>query len=138
MSPRCSRAPARSYPAGRRAELSPSCCTLCGSQAKAFTNVGFWAGLVPENAYNYTRLEELVAAGALGFKSFMCNSGINDFPNVGEADIAAALPFLKYRGVPFFVHAEVVTDVEADPVGSWAVAGRVECHSARNCCPSGV
>ncbi|GLI65799.1 hypothetical protein VaNZ11_009420 [Volvox africanus] len=85
------------------------------ARAKAFTNVGFWAGLVPGNAANHTRLEELVAGGALGFKSFMCNSGINDFPNVEAADIAAALPFLKRRGVPFFVHAEAVTKVESDP-----------------------
>ncbi|GLC40179.1 hypothetical protein PLESTB_000259700 [Pleodorina starrii] len=85
------------------------------AQAKAYTNVGFWAGLVPANAANHSALEELVAGGALGFKSFMCNSGINDFAAVEAEHIAAALPFLKRRGVPFYVHAEVVTPVEADP-----------------------
>ncbi|KXZ50155.1 hypothetical protein GPECTOR_17g791 [Gonium pectorale] len=85
------------------------------AKVKAFTHVGFWAGLVPENAANHTVLAELVAGGALGFKSFMCNSGINDFGNVGRQDIAAALPFLKARGLPFFVHAEVVSPVETDP-----------------------
>lgn len=43
------------------------------SQVKAWTNVGFWAGLVPENAGNHSLLGQLVDAGALGFKSFMCN-----------------------------------------------------------------
>ncbi|KAG2443328.1 hypothetical protein HYH02_009394 [Chlamydomonas schloesseri] len=85
------------------------------AKVKAWTNVGFWAGLVPENAANHTLLGQLVEAGALGFKSFMCNSGINDFGNVGGDDIAAALPFLKSRGVPFFVHAEVVSSVDSDP-----------------------
>ncbi|PNH11170.1 Allantoinase [Tetrabaena socialis] len=77
--------------------------------------MGFWAGLVPENAANHTKLAQLLKGGALGFKSFMCNSGINDFGNVEAADIAAALPFLKRRGVPFYVHAEVVSEVESDP-----------------------
>jgi hypothetical protein len=29
---------------------------------------GFWGGLVPENAYNASVLEDLLAAGALGLK----------------------------------------------------------------------
>jgi len=55
-------------------------------------------------------------AGALGFKSFMSPSGIDDFPNVGARDIAAALPFLKKHGVPFYVHAEFVSDVPISEV----------------------
>ena len=46
----------------------------------------------------------------------MSPSGIDDFPNVGAADIAAALPFLKRAGVPFYVHAEQVADVPASEV----------------------
>lgn len=30
--------------------------------------VGFWGGLVPENAFNSTALEQLLEAGALGLK----------------------------------------------------------------------
>ena len=41
----------------------------------------------------------------------MSPSGIDDFPNVGEADIRAALPFLKKAGATFYVHAELVHDV---------------------------
>ncbi len=47
-------------------------------------NIGFWAGIVPENAANQSALAALLRAGALGFKSFMCPSGINDFPAVSE------------------------------------------------------
>lgn len=78
--------------------------------------MGFWAGIVPENAANHTLLSEMLDAGALGFKSFMCPSGINDFSNVRREDIAAAVPLLKARGAPFFVHAEVVSDVESAEV----------------------
>jgi len=56
----------------------------------------------------------------MGFKSFMCPSGINDFPNVDAEAISAALPFLKKAGVPFFVHAELVSDIPQSQVGSSA------------------
>ena len=29
---------------------------------------GFWGGLVPDNAYNASKLEDLLEAGALGLK----------------------------------------------------------------------
>lgn len=57
-------------------------------------------------------------------QSFMCHSGINDFPNVAREDIAAALPFLKRRGLPFFVHAEVVSPVDVPEVR------RIRCRPA--------
>ena len=38
-------------------------------------SIGHWAGLVPENAAKHDVLAELLAAGALGFKSFMSPSG---------------------------------------------------------------
>lgn len=58
--------------------------------------------------------------------STRARSGINDFGNVGGDDIAAALPFLKSRGVPFFVHAEVVSPVESDPVRGGAVGAGLD------------
>lgn len=85
-------------------------------QTKAIVNVGHWAGLIPENAANHNVLEGLLKAGALGFKSFMSPSGIDDFPNVEAHDIAAALPFLKKHGVTFYIHAESVSDVPTSEV----------------------
>jgi hypothetical protein len=35
-------------------------------------------------------------------------SGIDDFKNVGEKDIRAALPYLTKAGIPLYVHAELV------------------------------
>lgn len=51
-------------------------------QAKAHVNVAYWGGLVPANADRHDVLRKLLDHGALGFKSFMCHSGINDFPDV--------------------------------------------------------
>lgn len=81
-------------------------------QAKAKVNVGFWGGITPDNAHNDEVLWGMLKAGALGFKSFLAPSGINDFANVSRSDVAGAMHFLLSKGAPFFVHAELVTDVE--------------------------
>ncbi|KAH9329890.1 hypothetical protein KI387_001998, partial [Taxus chinensis] len=57
------------------------------AKGKIFVDVGFWGGLVPENAFNSTAIDELLRAGALGLKSFMCPSGINDFGQTNTSHI---------------------------------------------------
>ncbi len=65
---------------------------------------GFWGGLVPGNV---AELEPLIDAGVLGFKAFLVPSGIDEFPNVTEADLRQAMPILARRNVPLLVHAEL-------------------------------
>ncbi|KAK9267209.1 hypothetical protein L1049_009629 [Liquidambar formosana] len=78
-----------------------------------YVDVGFWGGLVPENAFNESALEGLLSSGVLGLKSFMCPSGINDFPMTNANHIKAALSVLaKYRR-PLLVHAELQQDSES-------------------------
>jgi allantoinase len=73
----------------------------------------FWGGLVPGNV---RELGRLLDGGACGVKAFLCHSGIDDFPAVGEAELRAALPILAERGKPLLVHAELATD-EAPSLG---------------------
>uniref|UniRef100_A0A7S3QQ76 allantoinase n=1 Tax=Dunaliella tertiolecta TaxID=3047 RepID=A0A7S3QQ76_DUNTE len=101
--------PLNSFPATTNTQLLKKKQQL--AEEKAHVGVSHWAGLIPGNAADHEELASLLAAGAMGFKSFMCPSGINDFPNVDAKAIAAALPFLKKAGVPFFVHAELVSDI---------------------------
>ncbi|XP_042395933.1 allantoinase-like [Zingiber officinale] len=84
------------------------------TQGKIYVDVGFWGGLVPENAYNITMLDGLLHAGALGLKSFMCPSGINDFPMTNITHIKEGLHVLAKYKRPLLVHAEVVLDHETD------------------------
>jgi allantoinase len=77
------------------------------AKGKIYVDVGFWGGLVPENAHNASKLEALLEAGALGLKSFMCPSGINDFPATTAQHIQASLPVLAKYGRPILVHQEV-------------------------------
>ncbi|XP_052203677.1 allantoinase [Diospyros lotus] len=77
------------------------------AEKRIYVDVGFWGGLVPENAFNRSALEGLLEAGVLGLKSFMCPSGINDFPMTTASHIKEGLSVLaKYRR-PLFVHAEI-------------------------------
>ena len=66
-------------------------------------DVAFWGGVVPGNV---DHLEPLAAAGVLGFKCFLCPSGVDEFPHVGENDLDEVMPVLSALGLPLLVHAE--------------------------------
>jgi allantoinase len=74
---------------------------------KCWVDVGFYGGLVEDNA---AEIGPLLDAGVCGVKAFLCHSGLYDFPAVGEAELRQALPILARRGVPLLVHAEIVDD----------------------------
>jgi len=80
---------------------------------RGFVDCAFWGGLVPGNAKG---IGALLDAGACGVKAFLVDSGIDEFPAAGEAELRAALPILAERGKPLLVHAELATDT-AQPAG---------------------
>jgi allantoinase len=96
---------------------------LAATEGKLHCDVGFWGGIVPGNL---AEIEPLLAAGVLGFKAFLCHSGIEDFPNSTEADLRAAMPLLAAAGVPLLAHAEIAQPVEVsgDPrrYATWLAA----------------
>ena len=71
---------------------------------KLWVDCGFWGGVIPENI---DELDELLLAGVLGVKSFLIDSGIEEFPNVKADDIRRALPILAKHDVPYLIHAEL-------------------------------
>ena len=64
------------------------------------------AGLVPENARSPRALGAMIRGGAMGFKAFMIDSGIDEFGAVSADDLRAALPVIRDLNVPLLVHAE--------------------------------
>jgi allantoinase len=89
----------------------PATTTLAGLEQKraaargrCHVDVGFWGGVVPGNAAD---LPPLARAGVLGFKCFMCPSGVDEFGYVGESDLRAALPILAGLDRPLLAHAEL-------------------------------
>jgi allantoinase len=77
---------------------------LAAVKDKLWVDCGFWGGVVPNNI---GELDDLLNAGVLGVKSFLIDSGIDEFPNVSEQDIRKALPILAKHDVPYLIHAEL-------------------------------
>src|SRR6266403_4287746 len=77
---------------------------LKAAKDKCQVDVGFWGGVVPGNTAELSRLS---AAGVVGFKCFLIHSGVDEFPNVTEADLRQSMPELTRLGAVLIVHAEV-------------------------------
>jgi allantoinase len=89
----------------------PPTTTLEGLDAKrraaagrCHIDVGFWGGVVPGSA---SSIEPLAEAGVLGFKCFLCPSGVAEFPHVTVADLQQPARVLARLGLPLLVHAEL-------------------------------
>lgn len=62
------------------------------TQGKLYTDIGFWGGIIPGNE---SELKSMLSHGVVGFKCFLCPSGVEEFPNVDAADVEAAYDELK-------------------------------------------
>jgi allantoinase len=82
---------------------------LAAAEGQCAVDVGFWGGVVPGNASELSRLHD---AGVLGFKCFLVHSGVDEFPNVTEADLREAMPLLARLGAVLIVHAEVAEPID--------------------------
>lgn len=81
---------------------------VAAAQGQAWVDLGLWGGVVPGNT---SELPGMVDAGVLGFKCFLCPSGIDAFPPVGADGLREAMLRLSALGVPLLVHAELESDV---------------------------
>lgn len=66
-------------------------------------DVGFWGGAVPGNV---AELEPLWDAGVFGFKCFLADSGVEEFPPLDPDQFRAALAEIAGFGGLMIVHAE--------------------------------
>ncbi len=66
-------------------------------------DVGFWGGAVPGNIGDIKQLHE---AGVFGFKCFLSDSGVEEFPPVGHEEFAALMDEAARIGALVLVHAE--------------------------------
>lgn len=82
---------------------------LAAALGQCWIDVAFWGGVVPGNT---AELRPLVEAGVRGFKCFLIHSGVDEFPNVTEADLQRALPELAALGAVLLVHAELPEPIE--------------------------
>ncbi len=66
-------------------------------------DVAFWGGLVPGSE---DEIPGLVEDGVCGFKSFLVDSGVPEFPPMTFGELSASMPVLAGLGVPLLLHAE--------------------------------
>jgi allantoinase len=82
---------------------------VAAMEGKCSVDVGLWGGAVPGNA---EELRAMLAAGALGFKCFLVDSGVPEFGHLAEEGLASALAALRGTGAPLLVHAELPGPIE--------------------------
>ncbi len=78
---------------------------LAAARGRARVDFGLWGGVIPGNA---GELAELAQRGVIGFKAFMSQSGVADFPASDEATLHTAMQTIAglEQRVPLAVHAE--------------------------------
>ncbi len=80
-------------------------------------DVAFWGGAVPGNV---DQLRPLHEAGVVGFKCFLLDSGVPEFPPLDDAGLRAALAEIARFDGLLIAHAEDAGVIEAapDPTGA--------------------
>jgi len=72
-------------------------------KAASITDFALWGGLVPGSV---GEMAELAARGVVGFKAFMCDSGLPEFPRADDSTLAEGLREASRLKLPVAVHAE--------------------------------
>lgn len=93
-------------------------------RASAVVNCYQWGGLIPGNLQN---LDALHARGVIGFKAFMSNSGIDEFPAVDDHTLMAGMRTAARLGSIVAVHAEsdtITSERAAEAVRTGKVSAR--------------
>jgi allantoinase len=73
------------------------------AERTAHVDFGIWGGLVPGNIEELGPMRD---AGAIGFKAFMCDSGVDEFQASDEATLRAGMRRSAELGMLVAVHAE--------------------------------
>ncbi len=76
---------------------------LASMNRSSRVDFGLWGGLVPGNL---NQLEALVERGVMGFKAFMCPSGIDEFPACDKRTLREGMKRIAELGSILLVHAE--------------------------------
>jgi allantoinase len=71
--------------------------------AASVTDFGLWGGLTPQSI---RQMDELAERGVVGFKAFMCDSGLPEFPRADDQTLVAGMEAAARLDLPVAVHAE--------------------------------
>jgi allantoinase len=82
------------------------------AEGQVAVDVAFWGGAVPDNL---DQLRPLHGAGVVGFKCFLLDSGVPEFPPLDDAGLRAALTELAGVDALLIAHAEDADVIAAAP-----------------------
>ncbi|GAA2562620.1 allantoinase AllB [Pseudonocardia hydrocarbonoxydans] len=82
------------------------------ARGRCHVDVGFWGGAVPGNL---AELRPLHDAGVFGFKCFLLDSGVEEFPPLPPGELEPVLRELTGFGARLIVHAEDAESVDRAP-----------------------
>jgi allantoinase len=69
----------------------------------SITDFALWGGLIPGN---FAQMAELADRGVVGFKAFLCDSGLPEFPRADDLTLFEGMREAARLGLPVAVHAE--------------------------------
>ncbi len=72
-------------------------------EAASIADFALWGGLIPGNC---GELAELADRGVVGFKAFLCDSGLAEFPRADDLTLYEGMREAAQLGLPVAVHAE--------------------------------
>ena len=72
-------------------------------EAASITDFALWGGIIPGNA---PALRDLAERGVIGFKAFLCDSGLPEFPRAGDLTLYEGMREAARLNLPVAVHAE--------------------------------
>ena len=72
-------------------------------ESASVTDFALWGGLVPGSIGD---MAEMASRGVVGFKAFMCDSGLPEFPRADDATLWEGMREAARLGLPVAVHAE--------------------------------
>jgi allantoinase len=92
--------------------LNSSPCTVSGAafdqkrealERSSITDFALWGGLIPGSVDS---MEEMASRGAIGFKAFLSNSGLGEFPRADDLTLYRGMQKAARLGLPVALHAE--------------------------------
>ena len=99
------------------------------ARGKCSTDVGFWGGAIPGNISDLAPLWE---AGVFGFKCFLAESGVEEFPHLTPAQLREHLAEIARFDGLMIVHAEDADTLAAAPQGGGREYGTYLASRPRN------
>ncbi|MEM6915503.1 MAG: amidohydrolase family protein, partial [Verrucomicrobiota bacterium] len=81
------------------------------AEEKSCLDFALWGGLTPDSL---DHLEEMAGEGAIGFKAFLCPSGLDEFAFADEETLRRGMEIAADLHLPISVHAELEPSSQPD------------------------